>query len=445
LNKAGARPEGSRIPLLRRSLLARGRDRGQVMVLYALLLPVLLGFGALVVDVGHAFVLKRHLQKSADAAALAAAFELPDQANATTIANQYSGSAGGHNLNPGLPNVTTEVSFPAPTGLRVKVVQRATAQTFFAGVLGISPFNVKASAVASRLSTTGGSPLAVYVHELCGASSGNKGLHVNGQDALIQGGIHVNGQFKVGNSGFESESESTVYRPPTPPSVAPPTQGACNGSGSPKIENEPSARYCTIVCAPGNLSPTYGAWRDWVTPYHTADIVENRVEAASGLTCTNPNPGGDWELKASDLPGGVLAAPTCYRLDLGKKFTLSGAVKGPSGTHARLTVIAGDFNLNTTAGAKLQPVVDSEPVLFGAYKNSGPGEIIINPAGAFDWIGYVINRKGGMTVNSGGVVSPREGLLEAEWIVVNGQNFNMRGTFPDSSAGGPLGAVVLEE
>jgi hypothetical protein len=41
------------------------------------------------------------------------------------------------------------------------------------------------------------------------------------------------------------------------------------------------------------------------------------------------------------------------------------------------------------------------------------------PSGAFDWEGYIINRFGGIEINSGGVVSPRKGLLEAEWILAS--------------------------
>jgi hypothetical protein len=36
-------------------------------------------------------------------------------------------------------------------------------------------------------------------------------------------------------------------------------------------------------------------------------------------------------------------------------------------------------------------------------------------------------------------------LLEAEWILANGEDFRMLGTFPDSSEGGMSGGVVLEE
>ena len=43
------------------------------------------------------------------------------------------------------------------------------------------------------------------------------------------------------------------------------------------------------------------------------------------------------------------------------------------------------------------------------------------------------------------MTSPFNGLLEAEWILVNGENFTMLGTFPDSSEGPMFGAVALEE
>ncbi len=51
--------------------LQKERERGQVLVLVALLLPVFLGIGSIVIDVGNWYVLKRHLQTQVDAAALA--------------------------------------------------------------------------------------------------------------------------------------------------------------------------------------------------------------------------------------------------------------------------------------------------------------------------------------------------------------------------------------
>ena len=49
------------------------RESGQVVVFFAILLPVLFGLGAIVLDIGNWYVHKRHLQTQVDAAALAAA------------------------------------------------------------------------------------------------------------------------------------------------------------------------------------------------------------------------------------------------------------------------------------------------------------------------------------------------------------------------------------
>jgi hypothetical protein len=57
--------------------------RGQILPLFAIALPVLLGFLALTLDGGKLFVIKRHLQNAADAAALASAQDLGDYLSGT--------------------------------------------------------------------------------------------------------------------------------------------------------------------------------------------------------------------------------------------------------------------------------------------------------------------------------------------------------------------------
>ena len=47
------------------------RERGQVIVFFALLLPVILGMGSVVVSIGNWYVHKKHLQTLADAGAFA--------------------------------------------------------------------------------------------------------------------------------------------------------------------------------------------------------------------------------------------------------------------------------------------------------------------------------------------------------------------------------------
>jgi hypothetical protein len=403
--------------------------------MFALLLPALLGMAALVVDVGHAFVVKRHLQKAADAAALAAAFELPNTGNATTVANLYSASAGGHNENPNVPPVTTAVAFPAPTGSRVRVTETTDAGVFFARIFGFAEFHVSATAVAARKADTEGSSYAVFVHELCGASTGNKGFIANGKNIMIQGAIHSNGQFKIGDSNFRAGSQTTVYRPPHADSPSPPgpAQGSCNGTGTPRIENDASARYCSIDCAPGFSVPDHGAWQDWITPYHTEADVKSIVG-----TCTHgpgtPNPiSGDILITAS------FADPRFYCLGPTQKFTISGSVSGD------LTVIAGFIEINSTGG-NLRPFNEGDPHPLLAYSTNTAGTPLkVNPSGALDWVGYMINRLGGVNINSGNVVAPREGLIEAEWLDLNGENFKMVGIGPPAPGTATFGGVELVE
>src|SRR4029077_12017245 len=64
-------------------------EAGQVVVLVVLGMAVLLGAGAIVVDLGYAYSAQRDLQSSADSAALAGAEGLPDLSSAVQLAQQY--------------------------------------------------------------------------------------------------------------------------------------------------------------------------------------------------------------------------------------------------------------------------------------------------------------------------------------------------------------------
>lgn len=67
------------------------KERGQVLVLFVLMLTVLIGFVSLAIDVGLFMHEQQNLQNVVDASALAAAQELPDNgAAAETIAQQYA-------------------------------------------------------------------------------------------------------------------------------------------------------------------------------------------------------------------------------------------------------------------------------------------------------------------------------------------------------------------
>jgi Putative Flp pilus-assembly TadE/G-like len=89
------------------------RERGQVLVLVALFIPVLMVVGSIVIDVGNWYVLKRHLQTQVDAAALAGGpaftgcFQNPSLATAA-IEQQALGYAGDPTRNPATHNPLME-------------------------------------------------------------------------------------------------------------------------------------------------------------------------------------------------------------------------------------------------------------------------------------------------------------------------------------------------
>ncbi len=143
-------------------------ERGQVIVLIVLLLVVLLGMAALVIDVGYAYYAHRSLQASADAAALAGAQELPNPSNAEATARQYSAADGAKNKRNDIDDVVTTVTTKCLTSVpgcdpvnAVVVMEKAPTKTFFAGLLGIDNFKITARSTAC--SPCGTQPLDIMM------------------------------------------------------------------------------------------------------------------------------------------------------------------------------------------------------------------------------------------------------------------------------------------
>jgi hypothetical protein len=119
------------------------RERGQVLILVALMVVVLFGFVALAIDVGNIYGGRRRMQNAADAGALAGARELcfgsGDRATARLVAEDYATNRNGAQ--------GAFVDIPSD-GYTVTVVASQTLDTFLAGVIGIPTADVNALAVA---------------------------------------------------------------------------------------------------------------------------------------------------------------------------------------------------------------------------------------------------------------------------------------------------------
>ena len=148
---------------------SRPRDeRGQVLVWIVVSAIGLLAMTGFVIDIGHLFNAHRELQASTDAAALAAAQDLPDQALATTVAQNYGARAGGKNSYVDLPGVSTDVTTKCLTSAGLKcapvnaivVQQQASVPMFFLKVIGIDSVDIKARSTAAM---NGGTPLPLDI------------------------------------------------------------------------------------------------------------------------------------------------------------------------------------------------------------------------------------------------------------------------------------------
>src|SRR6476620_4782199 len=101
------------------------RRRGNIVAMTAVLMIVMIAFVALAVDVGYLYTVRNELQRSADAAAIAATWELIDKdnqppgtqtadtlaANARTKAAQYAALNKVAATSPGLSNEDVSVGY----------------------------------------------------------------------------------------------------------------------------------------------------------------------------------------------------------------------------------------------------------------------------------------------------------------------------------------------
>lgn len=132
-----------------------GRDSGQVLIITALCMVVLLAFMGLATDVGYLRFVKQESQKAADAAAMAGAMEILN-GGSPAVAARYDAASNG--FTHGTDGVEVEVNNPPLSGPNagstpyVEVIVKDTVPTIFMKVLGQNEADVSARAVAALTS-----------------------------------------------------------------------------------------------------------------------------------------------------------------------------------------------------------------------------------------------------------------------------------------------------
>jgi hypothetical protein len=252
---------------------SRPRQRGQMLVIFAGALVLIMAISALVVDLGFVFMLRRQEQNAADPGAVAAARYIPlaDTGQMWNAACFYAvqngfgprrsdtnadcpGSTGfdGSIVTMNYPPSAAAVEYAGNPGF-VEVTVRRPHKSFFAGILGMPTINVATAAVAAfdtgtsgtsslvalkptgcstaKIHGGGGSggvdifPAAgvdpaeggyVQVNSDCGAINGSDDVCSNGTSALsIDGGTYLNSntvyiQGSCGQSGVSGTVTSDI-------------------------------------------------------------------------------------------------------------------------------------------------------------------------------------------------------------------------------------------
>jgi Flp pilus assembly protein TadG len=190
---------------------ARENERGQAIVLSVLALVALLGMSALVLDVGNWYRTKRRLQGTADAAALAGAHQLPNNASAAqAMALDYANKNGG---DVAAANITITSTFNTNDTISVKAAK--VENGIFSKVVGIDTANIDASAKArvdAPLQARYVAPMVVYCdHPLlknC-TGTGNPHFQANTELPFDKDSTGAPGAFGMLNLGKDNGGSGT--------------------------------------------------------------------------------------------------------------------------------------------------------------------------------------------------------------------------------------------
>jgi hypothetical protein len=155
------RPTAPDPPCVERSRVHRDRSRGQVLVIFAGAVFLLMALMALVIDVSWYWANTLKVQRAADSAALAGAVWLPGDATSAATTARTEAKKNGYTNGSGGVTVTPTQDTTDPRQLDVSV--SAPVPTFFMRILGINSINAtRTSKGLYVLPVPMGSPLAYY-------------------------------------------------------------------------------------------------------------------------------------------------------------------------------------------------------------------------------------------------------------------------------------------
>jgi Flp pilus assembly protein TadG len=242
----------------------RGDRRGNVAMMYALMLPVLLFGAGLAIDYTHAAQVRTQLNAAADAAVLAALTpSMMQQSNATAqtaAQNMFNGQiATLTSLAAGDTTVTITITNPNNNPLVRNVTVAYTAQNdnIFAGVLGAPTFALAGSSTASASMAANinfyllldNSPSMALPATTAGITAMENLTPQQGSCAFACHEGSTNNGDSEGNPCAKTSGSTTTYSTPTLASPPPSTQSGnsyCATSAGTQIDDFALARKNSI-------------------------------------------------------------------------------------------------------------------------------------------------------------------------------------------------------
>lgn len=358
------------------------RQRGQAIVLIAIMLAALVGMVALAVDGSRAYALRRDIQAAVDAAALAAGDKYQATGSYST-AEQAAASIFGTNLRLyAAPSCSPGYGSPGAGPYTVSCTYAdGTVLTQTVSSLGAQGSQFTMTATRSldlqfaRILTNGASP------QLGAASAGgvNNRLYAPTVAALGQAGcggtaVNVNGSGTLSLSG-DLIANGTI-------SVA----NSVRVTGDVYARCQPSIANLTTACFPSGAS-TPCAYPDVAGSVRTGmRFVDPNYAAPSVSGGSQPAPGSTVELQPGTYSANPVTIPSgkCYFLAAGVYRFLNGYVNN------------GGLVSNELKPPEEPLISDNTQVSPNQFWNSDN----VNCAGAFTW---TVSGSGGGSVGSWGV------------------------------------------
>jgi len=338
-------------------------DSGAIIIMFALMLPVIVGFVGLGLEVAMWYSVKRNLQSAADAAALAAAYEIAAgntasiNSSALTDAtrNGYDSVAGSITINN--PPVTGAYTVNLSA---VEVVLNESRTMLFAGIINNSDVSISARAVALSGGDTDACILSLN-------PSAQKALEFSGNSAISATGCIV-----ASNSSHASAIEITGNANVTADSISTVGNYSTQGSGTLNVTSTPMTNASPITDPYSALNvPTYSG----------CDQSEYKVTPSATQTITPSSTTTPYVFcNGIDVKGTLTLSPGIYVIDGGTFNLNASAVLTGSGVTIILTSSTGSgyakFTMNGGATIDLSaaPTGDYAGILMYGDR-AGPNQI----------------------------------------------------------------------